>query len=77
MDMLLGCRIAVQKSSNKSVNMYSDATDVYYVKMEYFHVSLNKFLGWSKISMSGHTEVRLGILKYFSNVSQKTLMVFC
>lgn len=45
MDMLLGCRIAVQKTSNKSVNMYSDGTDVYYVKMEYFHVSLNKFLG--------------------------------
>lgn len=76
MDMLLGCRIAVQKTSNKSVHMYSHATNVYYVKMEYFHVSLNKFLGWSKTLMSGHTEVRLVILKYFSDVCQKTLMFF-
>lgn len=36
MDMLLGCRIAVQKSSNKSVNMYPNATHVYYVKMNIF-----------------------------------------
>lgn len=34
-----------RKVQNKTVNMYSNAINVYYVKMEYFHVSLNKFLG--------------------------------
>lgn len=76
MGMLLSCRIAVQKSSNKSVNIYSNATDVYYVKKEYFHASLNKFLGLSKISVSGHTEVKSGILKHFCRCVPENLNVY-
>lgn len=44
--MLLSCRIAVKKSSNKSVNIYSNATDVYYVKTEYFNVSFINFINF-------------------------------